>query len=229
MGPVALNSVAERVHPNNAALIVIDMQKDFCSPGGASTRRGGELSVIEEMVPRLLNLIEEARRVGMRILYTKHINSQWSDSPAWMTRASHRSGFPPGRPVGEGADFAPGFRARENEAIVFKHRSDSFLGTDLDLILSAQGVKSVILTGVATSGCVEATAKTAFRSNYYVVCVGDCCGTGREAHEAALKRIDAYCGLRALVSAREVLAEWRTLPAQPCPITERNISANPLA
>jgi ureidoacrylate peracid hydrolase len=92
-----------------------------------------------------------------------------------------------------GADFYQ-ITPKPDERVVPKHRYSRFVGTDLDLILRSTGRRALILTGVATNGCVESTARHGFMRDYYIVLVDDCCSCySRAAHEATLSNItDAY-------------------------------------
>lgn len=90
-----------------------------------------------------------------------------------------------------------------------KWRSDSFLKTNLDMVLRAHSVQTVIVTGVVTQGCVESTARAAAFRDYYVVVAEDCVATyDRELHEASLKvlrtRVD-------VAPSDQILRVWRVI------------------
>ena len=86
---------------------------------------------------------------------------------------------------------------RPDQRIVVKHRYDAFSGTDLDLILRAHEIETLLLTGVATNVCVETTARTAFCLGYRVVMVGDClAGTSEAEHDVALGTLERYFDAR---------------------------------
>ena len=88
-----------------------------------------------------------------------------------------------------------------------KHRYGAFESTDLDLVLRSQGIRTVIMTGVATNVCVETTARQAFLRDYYVVFTNDCTATYDQAmHEATLRNIDAFFGQ--VVGAEEIANCW---------------------
>ena len=94
-----------------------------------------------------------------------------------------------------------------------KHRYGAFESTDLDLVLRSQGIRTLIMTGVATNVCVETTARQAFLRDYYVVFTSDCTATYDQAdHEATLRNIDAYFG--EVVAAAQVQACWQSEPAR---------------
>jgi ureidoacrylate peracid hydrolase len=104
-------------------------------------------------------------------------------------------------------DFYGDVRPRGHEPIVTKHRFDAFLNTDLDTILRANGIRTVVVCGVATNVCVETTVRSAFLRDYYVVVPADACATfSQEEHDAALRSIDKYFG--AVVSIADVVGVW---------------------
>jgi ureidoacrylate peracid hydrolase len=91
--------------------------------------------------------------------------------------------------------------------IVTKHRYGAFEASDLDLVLRSRGIRTVIMTGVATNVCVETTARQAFLRDYYVVFLSDCTATYVQTdHEATLRNIDQFFG--EVVPAEAVAACW---------------------
>jgi nicotinamidase-related amidase len=87
-----------------------------------------------------------------------------------------------------GADFCEGCEPKPGEIVVTKHRSSAFVGTNLDMILKSNGVKTVVIIGEQTPGCVEATYRDAAYYDFYNVLVEDCvAGRDRELHEASIK------------------------------------------
>jgi ureidoacrylate peracid hydrolase len=103
-------------------------------------------------------------------------------------------------------------RPRPDEPVVTKHRYGAFESTDLDLVLRSRGVRTVIMTGVATNVCVETTARQAFLRDYYVVFLRDCTATYSQAeHDAALHNIDQFFGQ--VAGAEEVMACWQPVAA----------------
>lgn len=94
-----------------------------------------------------------------------------------------------------------------------KHRYGAFESSDLDLVLRSRGIRTVVMTGVATNVCVETTARQAFLRDYYVVFTSDCTAAYSQAeHEATLQNIDAFFG--AVVTADEISACWRASGAR---------------
>ncbi|MBI4493651.1 MAG: cysteine hydrolase, partial [Chloroflexi bacterium] len=89
-----------------------------------------------------------------------------------------------------------GVEPREGEYVLNKFRYDSFLGTSLEFLLRARGIRTVICTGTATNVCVESTARAAHMRDFYLVVAGDCCATtDQELHRATLRNIERHFGL----------------------------------
>jgi ureidoacrylate peracid hydrolase len=150
----------EHLPRDGTALLVIDMQNDFCHADGALGKRSIDLAPTQAMAPRLVSFITSMRAAQVPILYTQTFHDTWTDSRAWQERQDGRAGALC-RTGSWGAEFF-GVRPRDDERVVIKHRYDAFYGTDLDLILRARGVHTVLVTGVATNVCVETTAREAF-------------------------------------------------------------------
>ncbi|MFQ5850751.1 MAG: cysteine hydrolase family protein [Candidatus Binatia bacterium] len=205
-----LKSLQERSDPELACLIVVDVQNDFCSPEGAAAQRGEDVSAAVEMVPRLIDLIKEARRAALPVVYIKTIHSEWTDSPSWLYRKPQGGDLKTCREGTWGVEFYDGISPLPDERIVIKHRYSAFINTDLNTVLKAKGIQSVLVTGVATNVCVETTARDAFMYDYYVTMVEDCAAAyNRSLHEATLENIRRHFGL--VASSGEIIAAWQGL------------------
>jgi len=207
-----LRSLQERCSPEVACLIVVDVQNDFCSPRGAAAQRGLDIGAAVETVPRLVRLIEEARRVSLPVVYIKTTHSEWTDSPSWLYRKPDNIDDKTCREGTWGVEFYDGIAPLAHERVVTKHRYSSFINTDLNTVLKAKGVESVLVTGVTTNVCVETTARDAFMYDYYVTLVSDCSAAYNQAlHEATLQNIRQHFGT--VATSGEVIRTWRQ--AQP--------------
>jgi ureidoacrylate peracid hydrolase len=213
-----LQTLGEKVRPAHSAVLIVDLQNDFCAEGGAMHAEGRDLTLVQAMVPRLARLVDAARAarapcVWIRNVYNNEPN--WYLSEVWLEQAARRRrGLYVDRPVCESGawngDFY-GVKPGADEVIVTKHRYGAFEGSDLDLVLRSRGIRSVIMTGVATNVCVETTARQAFLRDYYVVFTSDCTATYSQAeHEATLVNIDQFFGQ--VVSSDDVIACWAGAP-----------------
>src|SRR5499425_2253639 len=199
-----LRSLKERCDPRVAALIVVDVQNDFVSPEGSAGKRGEDVSAALTMVPNLLRLINEARRVGLTVVYIRTTHSEWTDTPSWIYRSSQKSGLNTCREGTWGAELYEGVAPLPGERVVIKHRYSAFINTDLNTVLKAKNVESVLVTGVATNVCVETTARDAYMYDYYVTLVEDCSAASNEAmHKATVQNISEHFGL--VVKSDEII------------------------
>jgi ureidoacrylate peracid hydrolase len=203
-----LRTLSEQVGPKVAALLVIDMQNDFCHPEGVSGKRGRQLTMTIEMAPRLEAFIKACRGVGMPVMFVKTIHYPWTDSPSWVRRLDRDGGDSVCRPGTWGAEFYAGIQPEEGEIVLTKHRYSAFLGTNLDLILRSRGIRSLLISGVGTNVCVESTLRDGYMRDYYIVLLEDCVGaTDRELHEATLKNVRLHFG--AVSNSNEVRKLWK--------------------
>ena len=183
-------------------------------------REGRDISAVKAMVPRLDRLIDAARHAKVRCVWIRNVYNtgpNWYLSDVWLEHAQRRRrgaylSIPVCEPNAWNGDFFE-IKPLPDEAIVTKHRYGAFESSDLDLVLRSQGIRTVIMTGVATNVCVETTARQAFLRDYYVVFTSDCTATYDQAdHEATLRNIDAYFG--EVISAAQVQACWQSEPAR---------------
>lgn len=210
-----LSGLANKVAPGHTALIVIDVQNDFCAPGGMMDQEGFDLGDAQAMADRLPPLISAARAAGVLVVFVRNVYSSEHNfylSDTWLEQASRaRAGSYTTRSVcmadsWEG-DFYGAVRPEPRDPIVSKHRFNAFRNTDLDTILRANGIRTTVFTGVATNVCVETSARDAFMHDYYVVFTTDGTATyAREDHEATLRNIERYFG--ELANVAELEAVW---------------------
>ncbi len=214
-----LRTLQQKVQPEHSAVLIVDVQNDFCAEGGAMHSEGRDLSLVQAMVPRLVRLVDAARAARVPCIWIRNVyNSQpnWYLSEVWLEQAMRRrKGLYVERPVCESGAWNGDFyqvRPRPAEVIVTKHRYGAFEGTDLDLILRSRGIRTVIMTGVATNVCVETTARQAFLRDYYLVFTSDCTAAYSPAdHEGTLRNIDQFFGQVATSAA--VAACWEPVLA----------------
>ncbi len=209
-----LSTLSEKVDPRHAALVLVDVQNDFCAEGGAMHREGRDLSLVKAMIPRLERLVEAARAAQVPLIWIRCVYNTGPNhylSEVWLEQAERRrNGAYVRYPVCEPGEWNGDFfqvRPLADEVIVTKHRYGAFESTDLDLVLRSRKIRSVIITGVATNVCCETAARQAFMKDYYVVFTSDCTATFSQAqHDATLFNIDQFFG--EVASSEQVMACW---------------------
>jgi nicotinamidase-related amidase len=192
------------------------MQRDFVEPEGVFGKLGIDLSMYCDSVPRLARLLGDARRASVAVIHVQNttLPGRLSDSPAQIRfnlrmHAGDRHDDVPLRYSVEGTPghaFVKELTPDAGEPIVRKHRSSAFWGTNLELLLRSNGIKTVVIGGCTTEGCVESTARDAMFNDLYVVIAVDCVASDdREQHEASLllmrHRFD-------LATADEIASVW---------------------
>jgi len=216
-GKHVYTTLEELARPAHSALIVVDMQHDFCMPGGALDLQGADISVYRTIIPKLSTLLEAGRGVGILVVYLQMsaLLEGRSDSPAQIrfNMLARSNGEGSGQPLrytiegSKGQQFVPALGPKPGDVVVGKHRSSGFWGTSLDLVLRSNEIQTVIVTGCTTEGCVESTARDALFNDYYVVVVEDCVASDDlEQHTASLllmrHRFD-------VAVSTDVMATWR--------------------
>jgi len=194
------------VDASTTALIVIDMQRDFCAPGGYAARAGLDIARLAAPIAAIQRLLGAARRAGLLVVHTRegHRGDLSDCAPAKLLRsaaagAAIGSPGPLGRLLvrGEaGHDFIAELRPAPGEPVIDKPGYGAFHQTDLALILANRGIATLLLCGVTTEVCVHSTLREAVDRGFACITVGDACAASDPAlHDAALAMIGVEGGI----------------------------------
>jgi ureidoacrylate peracid hydrolase len=223
--------------PATSAVLVVDMQNDFGAEGGMLDRLGIDISMIQNAIDPIANVLAAARAAHIKIVYLKMgfcpdlADLGAVDSPNRVRHlwagVGEQMRAPDGTPsrilIRDTWNTAilPLLAPQADDVVLYKHRYSGFYETALDATLKRMGIKTLIVTGCTTSVCVESTVRDAMFRDYHCLLLADCMGEPigdglpRSNHEASLLVVQLQFGwvttsdlfLNALVGQRVAEAE----------------------
>lgn len=197
-GKEVFSTLEELVAPKHTALLLIDLQNDYLMPGGYHDKLKWDNSACRQIVSPVKRVLEAARHSDVLVVHIQMTlyPGYLADSPASLRSHLLKMGLKGSVSIEKlpircidgtwGWQRIDELTPLPNEVVVKKHRSSAFIGTDLDMILRSNGIKSAVITGLVTQGCVMATALDALLFDYYPILLQDCIASpSSELHDAA--------------------------------------------
>src|SRR6202166_1460303 len=211
------------VELDGAALVIIDMQRDFLEPGGFGAALGNDVTRLQSAVAPCRAVLAAARAHGMLVIHTREGHRpDLTDAPRHKVERGDpamRIGAP--GPMGRilvrgepGHDIIAELYPQAGEPVIDKPGKGAFYQTDLDLMLRNRGIDTLLVCGVTTEVCVNTTVREANDRGYRCIVLSDCCASYfPEFHDMGLKMIAAQGGFFGSVASSQALLAGLGSPA----------------
>ena len=213
-GKEVFDCFAEVVDPMHTALLILDMQNDFCAPNGKWNKHHVQGALdIDETVNGIARVLDAARKYGIMTVFIEntHLAGALDESPAYFYFLGKQGCWDM---ISEDVNTLDGTWGHETiaelkpamgEAVIKKWGFSAFHKTVLDKLLRGNGIQTAVIVGEETNGCILTTARSAMYHDYYVVVLRDCVGSPKtELHEAALTLLKDQ-----LSTSAEIITEWK--------------------
>ncbi|MDG6994563.1 MAG: cysteine hydrolase [Nitrososphaerota archaeon] len=177
------------------ALVIIDMQNDYCMPNGFLAKSlGWDVSATLQMISRLQNVLGKARSEGLLRIFVKTIHSNYTASRTYKDRMGVSPDFC--LPNSWGSQIVSELTPEQDEIVAIKHRYSAFVDSHFPLIVRSNGIRNLLFAGTTTNVCVESTVRDAIMNDYLPIVLSDCVmSPEKDLHEASLRNISKYFGV----------------------------------
>ena len=193
------------------AVIVVDMQHDYCSPGYYMDQAGYDTKRLREPIPRIQRVLSVARRSGLHVLYTRHGRVPDTDRPDIINqeRRVATPSVPRTAARGEpGWQIVPALLPNATDAVIEKSTCSAFVSGELDRVLRRMGVRHLAFCGNTIDVCVHSTLRAAVDLDYECLLLADCCGAVNDGlHAWAIESVKIEHGVFGTVASAEAFVK----------------------
>lgn len=186
-----------QIDPGRTAVVALHWQNDIVNPAGAFGALFAGMVEQENLIPHVSNVLRRLREVGVTVIYVRACYR-----PGYPDLIVNNGFFAAIHQTGAliegswGAEIVPELAPEARDIVVQGRRITGFSGTDLDIILKAKSIRTLLVSGVATNATVEGTAREGVNAGYDVLVLEDCCSAGSaEMHEASLATLRLIAGV----------------------------------
>ncbi|WP_432061205.1 cysteine hydrolase family protein [Streptomyces sp. S1] len=178
------------------ALVVVDLQNDFCASPLARARFRGDPATLDAVASSAAGAVEEARRRGVEVVFVRFTGDPSHQGASWRLRDRVRDRPPKCLEGTWGAEFHRALPA-DGEAVFTKRACfDAFLAAGFEEHLRARGVEHLVFAGLFADVCVDSTARTAFQKGFHVTVLADCTTSLHLPYEEVLSFMRVLYGAR---------------------------------
>lgn len=201
-------SLSDILTPARTAVLVIDLQKAYCSPEGSLAKNGNDISSTQGVIPRIESFLDSARASDVHITFTRMIEDPDFMAANARLKINSTGGLKVASPDSSDLEYEK-IRPKPQDSQIIKKTYDA-LTSELQKILQEKKIKTLVVTGVKTDVCVDTTVRSAFTKGFNVIVPEDLVATTGEKIRNHQSAIDVWKDIFAfVVKSGEITAEWQ--------------------
>ena len=204
-------SIVKLINPKNTALIVVDIQNDYCADDGkVALERKFDLTPVQKSIPVLIRFLDVAREYNVPIIFTRMIEDhRYMKTNAKIKFQTSKKGLDLCTPNTYGFEYYQ-VKPQKGDFEITKKTYDAFSNATLEKILKRKKIKNIILVGAYTAVCVDATLRSAFTKGYNIVVPRDLVSMPKERQRHHRAAIDIWNFIFAhVLKSREIETCWK--------------------
>jgi nicotinamidase-related amidase len=205
------------------ALVVVDMQNDFCTGSVATSRYRGDPATLDTVTTNAARAVDAARESGTEVVFVRFLGDVEHQGPSWRRRDLVLGKQPKCREGSWGARFHKVSPVPGEHVFTKRACFDAFLSEGFEQHLVRHDVGRLVFAGVYTDVCVDSTARTAFQKGYHVTVLTDCTTSLHLPDEEILRFMTVVYGAR--VTTHDRPDSWSRLVGEEITWPARNTAA----